>query len=104
MKTRYEVEYQTIKKLEKKGFKITLICDVLTISLSAYYKWLNRQPTESEKRLRHLIEVIQTVYQDHKEIYGYRRMTIYLNRSLHAQLNYSGYAILYRLGRRNYAK
>lgn len=46
---------------------------------SGYYKWLNRKPTLKEKRLQKLIEMIIKVYEEYKGIYGYRRITIYLN-------------------------
>lgn len=61
---------------------------------SGYYKWLNRKPTETEKRLRKLIELIIQAYEDHKGIYGYRRITIYLNHFLGAQVNHK---CVYRL-------
>ncbi|MGO4936535.1 IS3 family transposase, partial [Fundicoccus sp. Sow4_H7] len=58
------------------------------MSRSGYYKWLNRTPTASEKRLRQLIEWIVQVYEDQKGIYGYRRITIYLNHFLNAKVNH----------------
>lgn len=66
------------------------------MSRSGYYKWLDRKPTKREKRLRHLINCIQKVYDDHKGIYGYRRITIYLNHYLNAQVNHK---CVYRLMR-----
>src|SRR5690625_2976770 len=72
-RTRYEAEYQTIKKLRELGFKTTL----LGVSRAGYYKWLKRKSTKSEKRLKHLIRLIQNVYDEHKGIYCYRRITIY---------------------------
>jgi len=68
----------------------------LGVSRSGYYKWLNRKPTESERRLRHLIQLIQNVYNEHKGIYGYRRITIYLNHFLNAKVNHK---CIYRLMR-----
>lgn len=47
-------------------------------------------------RLRHLITLIQTAYDELKGIYGYRRMTIYLNHFLNAQVNHK---CVYRLMR-----
>src|SRR5699024_12869647 len=78
----------------KQGFKITLLCEVLGISRSAYYKWLQREPTKTEKRLRHLIDCIQKVYNDHKGIYGYRSITILLNHYLNVRVNHK---CVYRL-------
>ena len=91
-----EAEYQTIKKLKEKGFKIALLCKALGVSRSGYYKWMNRKPTKTEKRLKHLIHCIQKVYNEHKGIYGYRRITIYLNHYLNAQVNHK---CVYRLMR-----
>ena len=55
---------------------------MLKVSRAGYYKWLNRVPSESEKRLRRLMELIHEVYESVQGIYGYRRITIYnsLNR------------------------
>src|SRR5699024_12823184 len=92
--TRYEAEYQTIKRHNKQGFKITLLCKALSVSRACYYKWLNRKPTKSEKRLNHLIDLIQHAYHEHKGIYGYRRVTIFLNHFLNAKVNHK---CVYRL-------
>lgn len=64
------------------------------MSRSAYYKWLNRKPTNSEKRIQTLIHYIQYVYKQYKGIYGYRRITIYLNQFLNARVNHK---CVYRL-------
>lgn len=58
------------------------------MSRSGYYKWLNRKPTASERRLRKLMDGIQHVYEKHQGIYGYRRITIYLNHFLNAKVNH----------------
>src|SRR5699024_11851278 len=77
-------------------FKIKLLCKALSVSRAGYYKWLNRKPTKSEKRLNHLIDLIQHAYHEHKGIYGYRRMTIFLNYFLNARVNHK---CVYRLMR-----
>ena len=69
---------------------------MLGISRSAYYKWFKREPTKTEQRLRHLMDCIQKVYKDHKGIYGYRRITIFLNHYLNAHVNHK---CVYRLMR-----
>src|SRR5699024_9169423 len=71
-----------------------LLCESLGVSRAGYYKWLNRKPTKSEKRLKSLIKLIQQVYHNHKGIYGYRRITIYLNHFLNAKVNHK---CVYRL-------
>ncbi|AXY24574.1 hypothetical protein CL176_00215 [Suicoccus acidiformans] len=45
----------------------------------AYYRWLKRFPSPSQLRLEWLMKQIQEAYDKHKGIYGYRRLTIYLN-------------------------
>ncbi|WP_159427643.1 IS3 family transposase, partial [Dolosicoccus paucivorans] len=92
--TRYEGEYQTIKKLQKEGFKVIHLCEALGVSKAGYYKWLKRKPSASEKRLRQLIELIIQAYEKYKGIYGYRRITIYLNHFLNAKVNHK---CVYRL-------
>ncbi len=66
------------------------------MSRSGYYKWLKRKPSASEQRLRKLMATIVQTYDDYKGIYGYRRMTIYLNHFLQAQVNHK---CVYRLMR-----
>lgn len=70
------------------------LCEVLGVSRAGYYKRLKRKPTRSEKQLRKLIDSILQIYEKHKGIYGYRRMTIYLNHFLHAKVNHK---CVYRL-------
>lgn len=55
---------------------------------------MKRKPTVSERRLRKLIDLILQVYEKHKGIYGYRRITIYLNHFLNARVNHK---CVYRL-------
>ena len=80
--------------MQKEGFKVAHLCEALEVSRSSYYKWLKRKPSASEKRLRKLIELILQVYEDHKGIYGYRRITIYLNHFMNAKVNHK---CVYRL-------
>jgi len=75
---RQESAYLTIQEL-KNQFLFKDLCEVLEISRSSYYKWLKRTPTHSEKRLIKLMDCIREAYEEHQGIYGYRRITIYLN-------------------------
>ena len=58
---------------------------MLKVSRAGYYKWLNRVPSESEKRLRRLMELIHEVYESVQGIYGYRRITIYFKTIIEMQ-------------------
>lgn len=55
------------------------MCEILGVSRAAYYKHKNRQISDSEIKNHTLIEEIIHAYNSVKGIYGYRRMTIYLN-------------------------
>lgn len=73
---------------------MTILCEALGVSRSCYYKWLNRKPSNSQKRLEHLMRQIQKAYDHYQGIYGYRRITIYLNYFKSAKVNHK---CVYRL-------
>lgn len=50
------------------------------MSRAAYYKWLNRQPTVQERKNEQLVASIQHLYTQVDGIYGYRRITMTINR------------------------
>ena len=87
--------YLTIDEM-KDRYPITSLCQILEISRASYYKWKNREIPQEELRNRQLMEIIQEVYDQHKGIYGYRRMTIYLNYYLGCAVNHKR---VYRLMR-----
>lgn len=66
----------------------------LGVSRSGYYKWLNRKPSQTQIRLKKLMTLIQEAYDKYEGIYGYRRMTIYLNHFKKAKVNHK---CVYRL-------
>lgn len=49
---------------------------------------MNRKPSPKGQRLEKLIEVIVHTYNKFNGIYGYRRITIYLNHYLDAKVNH----------------
>lgn len=64
------------------------LCKALKVSRAGYYKWLNRKPSAKGQRLEKLIEMIVHTYNKFNGIYGYRRITIYLNHYLGAKVNH----------------
>lgn len=64
-----------------------MICKVLGISRSSYYKHQKRVKPEKEKRDEQLCELITEYHTTFDGILGYRRMTIFINRL--NQTNYS---------------
>ncbi|MGS2780565.1 IS3 family transposase, partial [Robertmurraya sp. GLU-23] len=73
-----------------------LLCKIARIQRSSYYKWLNRTPSDNEKLNEKILEEIKTLYEKVNGIYGYRRMTMNLNRTLSTPINHKR---VYRLMR-----
>ena len=57
-----------------------LLCQLAKVSRAAYYKWLNRQPSAQEQENEKLVTSIQHLYTQVDGIYGYRRITMTINR------------------------
>lgn len=57
-----------------------LLCKIAGVTRAAYYKWLNRQPSKREVENEQLLESIQLIYSQVEGIYGYRRITMTINR------------------------
>ncbi|MGD6874842.1 IS3 family transposase, partial [Sutcliffiella horikoshii] len=75
---------------------IVMLCDIAEIARSAYYKWLKREPSKRERESEKLMKEITTLFQKVKGIYGYRRVTMTLNRRLGTSYNHKR---IYRLMR-----
>ncbi|SOB90484.1 transposase InsO family protein [Ureibacillus xyleni] len=56
------------------------MCQIAKVSRAAYYKWMNRQPAEREVENQQLVASIQHLYTQVDGIYGYRRITMTINR------------------------
>jgi transposase InsO family protein len=65
---------------KNKGYTVKMICDVLQIARSSYYKHQNRVKPEKEKRDETICSLIQEYHATYDGILGYRRMTMYINR------------------------
>ena len=63
------------------------MCLVLKISRAGYYKWLCREPVQQELESNALLEQTITLYTRFKGIYGYRRITLNLNRQPNTHYN-----------------
>lgn len=72
----------------KHKYPITQLCEVLGISRPSYYKWLKREPSKTELKRIMLMRWIKEVHEAFKGIYGYRRMTIFLNFFKKAEVNH----------------
>ena len=78
---RLENKYLAVKGLhEEKGYPIAVLCELLTLNRSSYYKWLQRDQSEQEANDKELIERMCQLYQESNGIFGYRRMQLNLKR------------------------
>lgn len=64
-----------------------VLCEILLIERSSYYKWLSRKETDEEKLNHELSQLIIEYHDEFKGILGYRRMTLWINKR--NQTNYN---------------
>ena len=64
----------------EKGYPISVLCEIIDLNRSSYYKWLRRDAIEQEAKDAQLIERIYMLYQESNGIFGYRRMQLNLRR------------------------
>lgn len=87
--------YVAIKELhETKGYSIFALCEIADIARSSYYKWTNRLESEANRENAMILAALAQLYTKVKGIYGYRRMTMNINRILNKQYNHKR---IYRL-------
>jgi len=85
---RLENKYLAVKSLhDEKGYPIAILCDVLNLNRSSYYKWLCRDQSKQEADDKELIDRICKLYQESNGIFGYRRMQLNLKRRFHLTVN-----------------
>lgn len=96
---RKETIYIAINELSKKGYSISKLCEFAAVARSSYYKWLNRIDTFLVKENTIISNEIIKIYEEVNGIYGYRRMTMNINRKLNEKYNHKRiYRIMKLLG------
>ncbi|HCO73949.1 MAG TPA: IS3 family transposase [Clostridium sp.] len=88
------MKYIAIKELHQLGYSICELCECAQIARPSYYKWLNRPETLRDKENRVVLEEIIKIYSEVNGIYGYRRITLNVNRRLDSHYNHKR---IYRL-------
>ncbi len=85
---RFEVKFIAIKELnEEKAYSISYLCEKLGVSRAAYYKWINRNPSNRQVENEKLAEQIIDMYNDSNGVFGSKMMKIHINRKY--KTNYS---------------
>ena len=78
---RLEVKYIAIRELHAaKGYPVSVLCAIIELNRSSYYKWLRRDASGQEANDAELVEKIVILYQESNGIFGYRRMQLNLKR------------------------
>jgi putative transposase len=62
-------------------YPVTVMCDVLEVSVSGFYAWRKREPSQHRREDAELAEKIKEVFQCHRCVYGSPR----IHAELHAQ-------------------
>ena len=70
---------------EKANFPITLLCRVLEVSCSGFYRWLDAQPSERQTKNERLKIEIKSIHSESRSTYGSPRV--------HAELQARGFEI-----------
>lgn len=89
-----ETIYTAIKELNKEGYPILSLCEFAGIARSSYYKWLNKIEKIRDRENTVIKNEIIKIYNEVNGIYGYRRMTMNINRTLEKTYNHKR---IYRL-------
>lgn len=72
---RQEQLYLCVKELhESQGYPIAILCDILHLNRSSYYKWTRRVKSSREQENETLMHEIGLIYAASQGTYGYRRI------------------------------
>lgn len=86
---RHEKVYQAIQIVRQENyFSVSLLCQIAGIPRSCYYKWLKRAISLREQKNKEIIEKMILLYEKVDGIYGYRQLTINLNRLTGMPINH----------------
>ncbi len=77
----------TIQQFHKAGIPVKILCEIAGISRSSYYKWTTRTPSKLEEENKIIIEEMIQLHEKVKGIYGYRRLTMNLRRTMDMPIN-----------------
>jgi len=67
------VRYAWVKEHDH-DFPVAVMCDVLRISTSGYYGWLEHKPSAQLQRRVHIAQAAARFYFESERIYGYRKV------------------------------
>lgn len=89
------MKYQFIA-MHRQDYPISTMCRVLQVSVSGYYAWHNRAPSQRSREDALLSELIECIYRANRQVYGSPR----IHAALHADGHLCGKKRVARLMRR----
>lgn len=95
---RHELQYRVVQEMAASGISVSALCRALSISRSAYYRWLRRTPSASERENRRILAGLTHLYQAYRGIYGYRRLGDEYNALYHTHYNQKRFHRLAKIG------
>ena len=84
---RQEYLYLCVQEMQKEGYAITEICNILDLNRSSYYKWTHCPKSSRELENEALLHDIGLIYAEHNGTYGYRRIADEYNATLEKKYN-----------------
>ncbi len=72
----------------KKKYQISYLCWFLKVSKSGYYKWIKNGMNEFNKWDKFLANIIKNIFYEFKEIYGYKMITLLINKIYNLKLKF----------------
>jgi transposase InsO family protein len=73
-----------IHELEQEDWPVSLVCETLCASRSAYYAWRQLEPSARERSDQQLLPLVRSIFWDHKRRYGARRIAFELTQRGHS--------------------
>ena len=67
------MKYAWIRQ-QQDSYPVDIVCDVLGVSRSGYYAWLDREPSARTQRRQQIGQAVRQSHQTSHGIYGYRRV------------------------------
>ena len=61
-------------RLQQDSYPVDIACDVLGVSRSGYYAWIDRKPSAQAQRRQKIGQAVRQSHQTSHGIYGYRRV------------------------------
>lgn len=85
---RLESKYLAVKELyDEKGYPVKVLCEIIELNRSSYYKWLHRDQGRQETENAKIIGYLGILYEESDGKFGYRSMRMHIERRFKLHYN-----------------